>query len=174
MRHMLPLRRNPVQDSIQSPSLLDIEVGATPRRFELDSGRALEITTEGHADRLRIRGRGGEVVLTIRVDDEGPVLSFRSAKVDVTATRDLELSGRSVSIRAHDDMHVDVGRDRHTTIGGRELLEAGRVEMQANDEDVAIRARQEVLVDAEHIGLNDDPCPRPFQWSKPANEEVAK
>jgi hypothetical protein len=120
------------------------------------------------------------VVLRVLVGEGGPVLSFDAAEIEIASRGELTLTGRDVRVRAARDLLVDVGGDarthvagdRHTSVRGAERLEADRVELQANEEDVAVRARERVLLDAEHIGLNDDPLPAPFEWSRAANEEA--
>lgn len=136
----------------------------------LESGRSVAIAPTADGDRIEVRGRQGEVVLRILVGENGPILSFESAAIEVQSRGDLSLSGRNVHLSAANDLRVDVGGVQHTRVAGPSRLEAETVELQANDGDFSIRAREDVKVDAERIGLNDNPLPQPFAWSAPASE----
>lgn len=138
------------------------------QQIELQAGRSLAITATPAGDRLEVRGRGGEVMLRIVLEEGGPVLRFESAAIEVHSQGDLSLRGRNVRLQAEQDLDVEVGATQHTRVAGASRLEAEVVELQANDGDCSIRAREDVKVDAERIGLNDNPMPSPFPWSSPA------
>lgn len=146
------------------------QVDPPPHRLELESGRSISVAPTVDGDRIEIRGRRGEVVLKVLVGESGPILSFESAAIDVQSRGDLNLSGRNVRVCAQENLRVDVGGAQHTRVAGPSRLEAETVELQANEGDFSIRAREDVRVDAERIGLNDNPLPQPFAWSLPANE----
>ncbi len=152
-------------------SLDAIEASKSDAGVRLPSGRLLQIAATERGDRLEIRGRGGEIVLRVIVGDDGPIFSFESAQVELASAGDLVLRGRRIVVEAKEDMVVAVGGDRHTRVAGTERLEASTVELQANEDRVAIRARENVLIDAEQIGLNDEPVPVPFPWSSAAKED---
>lgn len=139
----------------------------------LSSGRRYELSAEGERDRVTIRSRGGDIVLRIEVTDAGPVLSFSGASIDLVAAKKLRLQAEEVSVEAAGDMALAaggslrerVGGDHHTRVAGEERLEASGVAVQANERSVAVRAMGKIALDGEHIGLNDDPLPKPFPWS---------
>ena len=156
------------------PSVLD-EIAAPVPTTEvlLTSGRRYELQAGPDADRLVIRSRGGEVVLRIEVTDAGPVLSFSAATLELEATRRLRLAAREVSIEATCDLSLSAGGsmresvagDHHTRVAGDERVEAANVQLQANEGSVGVRALGRIGLDGAHIGLNDDPLPKPFEWS---------
>ena len=161
--------------------LLDeIEAPVASAAVTLTSGRRYDLQAGADADRLVIRGRGGDVVLRIEVTDAGPVLSFSGASIDLEATRRVRLAAQEVSIEAKGDMTLAAGGslretvagDHHTRVEGAERVEAAAVEVQANDGAVGVRAIGRIALDGAHIGLNDDPTPRPFEWSELAEEEM--
>lgn len=151
------------------------------RVLEAASGRRYGVrTSPDDVDTLVIRGKGQEIVLRIEVDDDGPVLRFSGARLALAATETVTLEAKDVSLRASSRLRIDaghvtervagdcavlVGGQRQTTIEGEERIEAGAVAMQANDGGVAVRAMRRIALDGEHIGLNDEPAPRPFDWS---------
>ena len=155
-------------------SLLDrIECPVPAAAVVLTSGRRYELEAGGDADRLVVRSRGGEVVLRIQVTDAGPVLSFTGASIDLEATRRLRLTAQEVSVEATGDVSLSAGGslretvagDHHTKVAGDERIEAANVELQASTGAVGVRAQGRIALDGEHIGLNDDPSPKPFGWS---------
>jgi hypothetical protein len=154
-----------------SPSLIDlIETPVDGASVLLSSGRRIEVEAGADVDRLVVRAPSGQIVLRIEVGDQGPVLSFSSATIDIEATKKLRLAAEDIHVDAKRDLRETVGGTHHTRVAGDERLEAARVELQANDASVAVRAREHIALDAEHIGLNDEPLPAPFVWSK-AHEE---
>jgi hypothetical protein len=76
----------------------------------------------------------------------------------------IEATG-DVSLEAGGSLVERIGETHHTRVGGDERLEAARLEVQANTGGVGMRAMGQIALDGEHIGLNDDPEPRPFAWS---------
>lgn len=141
------------------------------RRFELDAGE--------HVDRLVVRSASGRVLLRVLIGDDGPLLSFESAEIALSARNKLALSAPTIALDAetlqttcHERTETVTG-DRHARVSGEDRLEAAGVAIQANRESVSVRAMEHVAIDADHIGLNDMPCPAPFDWSL-AHEEMVR
>lgn len=157
-----------------SRSLLDEVDAPTPAAtVVLTSGRRYELEAGAVADKLVVRSSGGEIVLRIQVTDAGPLLSFTAASVDLVAGERLHIGAREVSIEAAADISIATGGslresiagDHHTKVRGDERLEAANVQVQASSGAVGVRAMKHIALDAEHVGLNDDPAPQPFAWS---------
>jgi hypothetical protein len=137
------------------------------------SGRRFKLVATPDGERLTVRARGGQVLLRVLVTDAGPVLVFESADLEVAAAGTLVLSGGEVSIHARAGLSLRAGGNcttaiagsRHTRVGAADKLEAAAVQLQASEGAAEIRAARRIALDGEHIGLNDDPCPRPFEWS---------
>jgi hypothetical protein len=159
--------------------LLDrVDSPVSAARVALVSGRTYEIEG-GATDRLVVRSAAGEVVLRIEVGDHGPVLSFAAAELRLASAGTLALEGADVSIRSRGDMSVDVagalrekvGGHHHSEIDGDERLEAAGVQVLAATGRVEVVAQESVHLDGEHIGLNDNPVPVPFPWSRIAQDD---
>jgi len=156
----------------------DVEAPVATAEVMLTSGRRYELEAGAGADRLVIRSRGGEVVLRIEVTDAGPVLTFSGASIELAATQRLRLAASEVSIEATGDVSLmaggslreTVGGDHHSKVTGDERVEAANVQLQANVGAVGVRALGRIGLDGEHIGLNDDPLPKPFPWSAIADD----
>ncbi|AKT39712.1 hypothetical protein [Chondromyces crocatus] len=164
--------------SSRGDALAQVDAPRASAEVTLTSGRRYEISAGEPADRLVIRGRRGEVVLRIEVTDAGPVLSFASAEVELTAARKMTLAAPELSLRAEGDLTVSAGGalreevagDRHATIGGEARTEAAAVALQASEGNVEVLAMRKIALDGERIGLNDKPAPAPFPWSRLAED----
>jgi len=165
------------------PLLEQAELPVREANVTLGSGRRYCIEAgEGSADRLVVRGSDGDVVLAILITDEGPVLRFRSAALELSATEELRLEASRVHVHSTGDLHIDAagsllqeaGRDHHLRVGGDHRVEARALEMQASTGHVEVRAMHRIALDGEHIGLNDDPVPRPFSWSSLSEPESSE
>jgi hypothetical protein len=159
------------------PALLGaVELPCDAATVATHSGRRYDIQSGEHGDRLTVRARGGEVVLRVTFTDQGPVLAFESAEVELSATRALRLRGEAVSVEARGDLRIEaggaleerVGGNLHTRVAGALRVEAAEVELQASERHMAARARGSIAIDGEHIALNGEPLPQPFAWSAPA------
>lgn len=160
------------------PTLLEDIAGAEPstsRTLVAPTGRTVELRTAGEVDQITVRAPGGALLLRFAVDDDGPILQVEGARIELAATKVLALEAEEISIagrrgiqmHTEGELRADVGGDHHTSIGGQQRLEASAIEMQATaDAGVQVRARGRIALDGEHIGLNDDPCPAPFEWSR--------
>ncbi len=149
----------------------------------LAHGRRLSVVPNAEGDILHVRSREGSVELSIALGRDGAKVRLCAVDLELVGTRALTLEAQRVSVKSHDsldlvaagDMRVDVSGQRHTTVQGADRTEAFTIESQANEGELILRARGDVRVDGEHIGLNDDPCPGPLAWTTAAThprEEV--
>lgn len=166
-------------DALTWEALLE-DVEATVGRADLvlTSGRRYELESGDAADRLTIRGRTGEIILRVEVNERGPILSFAAAEIDVRAAGRMRLAAREVEIASEGDLTLSArGSIRQRAAGdvdvrasGDTRVEAAAIQLQASAEGVDVRAMRSIRLDGEHIGLNDDPHPAPFPWSRLARE----
>lgn len=163
-------------------SLLEkIELPVEQASVLLSSGRRVEVEAGEPCDRVTMRSGSGALLLEIELGERGLRLRCSGAELELSGTEKLCLAARTVEIQAVEklllasdgDLTERIAGDHHSRVGGTERREAARVEVQANDGTMAIRARQAIRLDGEHIGLNDDPCPAPFAWSQAAEEQLA-
>lgn len=160
-------------------SLAGVDLPAMSAAVQLASGRHVAMESRPEGDRLTVRARGGQVVLRVTLTDEGPVLAFEAAELELTGTRALRMDAESIevstgSLRTYvgGDVETRITGARHTRIDGAEHLEAASLQTQANTGALDLRAAGRIALDGEHIGLNDDPCPTPFPWTAIAEEET--
>lgn len=161
--------------TLVTPSELLEEIEITPRHVPLRFG-AIEIDESGGVEVVRVRSARGE--LQIELTENGPRIRLEGVDIEIAAQRRLSLSGEEVALRATRELAVECGGsmrtrvdgDRHTRVAGHERFEANVIEMQANEGHFALRAREDVRIDGEHVGLNSEDMLEAFSWSTPMEE----
>lgn len=134
------------------------------RLLALSSGRRVEVV-EGEAfDTLFIHARGGQCVLAIRVTDEGPILSFQAAALDIACDELAIRTKRSASITAGGG--IDLRANDDVTIAGE------RVRLNSDDPPMPISweeslARRAAREDRAH-DLAEATRIEPFVWVGPS------
>ncbi len=107
-------------------------------RVRLDSGRQVQFQSEGTDDLVEIRGVEGEMLLKVRLTEEGPVLSLSGAKLEMTSTESISLDAKKIHIRAEEQA----------------VLESkGNLDL-ASSKDLEIRSEEDVKVTGKMLHLN--------------------
>jgi hypothetical protein len=104
-----------------------------PPLSALPSGRLLKLIEGGRGDLLEIRSPDGRVELSVRLTEDGPVLVFESAKLDVRSMGDVQVACETFSVRASEG-----------------------IEMRTQGE-VRVRGAGDVHVDGDNVLLNCGP-----------------
>ncbi|WP_437877335.1 hypothetical protein [Sorangium sp. So ce513] len=144
------------------------------RVVSLASGRSIEIAEEGAEERIQIRAAAGQLLVSIRLTDEGPVLSLSGASLEIAAAKTLSLSCDTLRIQAAQDAAVEVGGSLHERVRGSVVREAGRsarttareVKVEASPGGVEIRANDDVDIVGERVRLNSEDPPMPLSWEE--------
>ena len=109
------------------------EVLPLPPLSALPSGRLLRLLQGGRGELLEIRNPDGKVELEIRLTEEGPVLVFDAARLDLRAAGEVRVACDTFAVRARE---------------GIDLGSAG---------EVRVRGDGDVHVDGENVLLNCGP-----------------
>lgn len=147
-----------MQDVIETPSRQDDRGPELPEdAVSRESGRAdespivhrspsgrtvvleMQRRAEG-ADELTVYGRAGAVELSVRFTDQGPVLSFVGARIQLDATESVKI--------ACQDFSVDARRSVHVSSGG-ELVQESAGEMR-------VEAKKDLWLDGQMVLVNCD------------------
>lgn len=153
------------QESGRLPALLEHIADRRPDegRIELSSGRVVETRSEGGGqDRVTIRGASGEVELEVRMTEHGPVLKFRSADLELSATREVKVSCDTFHVRADKEIIEETGGDLHQRVNGNaEVKVRGKLTTTAREArieavrgGVQIEANDDVQISGERVKLN--------------------
>lgn len=149
-------------------------VVAPAKLVMLGSGRSLAITEHGGEERLEIRSAGGDMVLSVRLTDAGPVFSLSGASFEITAARTLSLSAETLRFSALKDLTIESGGalteraagDAVRDVGGTDRTIARDVEVAAHPGGISLRANDDVDVVGERVRLNSDDPPMPRTWEE--------
>ena len=128
----------------------------------LSSGRRINIE-QLPEERLRIFGASGEVELTVRLNDDGPVLNFKGADIDIASSGRVAVACDAFEVAAR-EVRFDASGDFNTTVEGnyrvraRKIFEtiADTLEWVATRGDATLKANDVVRMLGEKILLNSD------------------
>jgi hypothetical protein len=140
----------------------------------LASGRSIEVTEGASEDRLEVRSTRGDVVLTLRLTDEGPVLSLSGVSLELTASTTLAIACETLAIKATSDASIEVGGNLRERVGGdatreaagKATLAAREVKVDAFPGGIVLKANDDVAVTGERVRLNSDDPPMPLTWEE--------
>jgi hypothetical protein len=140
----------------------------------LASGRSIEVTEGGAEERIQLRSTSGEVMLTVRLTDEGPVLSLSGASLEIAASKSLALSCETLHIKAARDALIEVGGSLRERVEGSVTREtagastvSGReVKLEAFPGGIVLKANDDVAINGERVLLNSDDRPMPRTWEE--------
>jgi len=119
----------------------------------LSTGGSLSIDADHGTDRLTLRSSTGEVQLTVLVTEDGPVLRFRAADLDIETKGRLRLDCSSFELRADEASYVIEG-DVKERIGGDLEVSANACSIQSRRGDVRVWANDDVRLNGERVRLN--------------------
>lgn len=79
---------------------------AAAKKLQLDSGRYILIRSKEKEELLEIV-EGGEVVVTVRLTNEGPVVTVQGAHLELKSTETLTLEAKEVKIKAEEEASIE-------------------------------------------------------------------
>lgn len=165
---------NPPARATEAFSLPTALAAPSPRIVPLASGRSIEVTEGGAEERIEIRSTRGEIMLSMRVTDQGPVLSISGISLEIAASKNLALTCETLEIKASTDAFIDVGGSLRERVGGsvrREAAGASTVKAREMTLDafpggMVLRANDDVAITGERVRLNSDDPPMPLTWEE--------
>lgn len=107
-------------------------------RVRLASGRQVLITSNEKDDRIDILANEGDITMTVRLTDAGPVISMQGARLEIKSTETLTLDANKIKIKAGEKAAIESN---------------GTLNIDAADE-MEIKSDQDVHVKGKMIHLN--------------------
>lgn len=129
-----------------------------PGVMKLGSGRSVAVVEVSGEEHVEIRAASGEMLVSVRLTDQGPVFSLAGASLEVTAARSLSLAAENIKIAASKHLSLEAG-ELHR-------VKARDIEVEANPGAVSIRANDDVDIVGERVRLNSDDPPMPQSWDE--------
>jgi len=80
---------------------------STKKSLQLDSGRQVLIQSDEKEEILEIVERGGEVVMTVRLTDKGPIVSVQGARLELKSTETIALEAKKIRIKAQEEASIE-------------------------------------------------------------------
>jgi hypothetical protein len=114
------------------------EVGTGVQVVGLRSGATVSVHSDDRGETIVLRSAGGSVDLSIRMTEQGPVLSLKGVRLEIEATEELALKCREFSIDARDGLRLTSGGD-----------------LQVRSEAaIALRSAGSTSIDGDYVNLN--------------------
>jgi hypothetical protein len=142
-----------VADDGMNRLIASVDLDRAPTRHMFDSGREvmLQRTTQ---DSLIVRGPSGQIELSVRFTEEGPVLSFSGAAIDLVSPGAINLECGSLRVHSRDGIALEASGDIVQIAKGALRSEADDVSLRSRVGDLKLAANDDVIVEGERIRLN--------------------
>jgi uncharacterized protein (DUF2345 family) len=101
-----------------------------------------------------VRSPTGQIELSVRFTEQGPVLSFAGAALDLVSPGAVTLDCGSLRVRARDDITLETSGDIVQNAKGALRSEADDVSVRSRVGDLKLVANDDVIVEGERIRLN--------------------
>ena len=122
--------------------------------LELASGHRLEVERGPSQDVVRIVGREGLVSLRIEVTNQGLLLRFEAAALELKAAHEISLDAGRLTLRGRDGVDIASGADAVIRADGDLRTEASAQSIRARLGGVDVTANDDVRLTGERIRLN--------------------
>ncbi len=80
---------------------------STKKSLQLDSGRQILVHSNEKEEILEIVERGGEMVITVRLTDKGPIVRVQAAQLELKSTETIELEAKKIRIKAQEETSIE-------------------------------------------------------------------
>ena len=121
----------------------------------LQSGRRVEVRASDEGDWLSVRSPEGACVLTVLLTDQGPVLRFEAAALQVAVKKSIQFSCEDYSVQAKNEIR----------------MEGRAVGIAAKLGGISLRADDDVAIDGERVLLNSTDGPQQLSWDEFLEQE---
>ena len=99
----------------------------------LRSGATVSIHPDPRGETIVLRSAGGSVDLSIRMTDQGPVLSLRGVRLEIDATEELAVRCREFSVDARDGVRLTSGGNVQVRSQGQTFIDGDFVNLNCLD-----------------------------------------
>lgn len=103
------------------------EEHAPTSQIQFDSGHQVRIHDRENKEWIEVREPEGDVVLTVRLTKDGPVISAKGAKLELKSTGCIALEAKTIEIRAEEKAVVE-------SDGGLEIGSSKQMEIHSEDD----------------------------------------
>jgi hypothetical protein len=97
------------------------------KRMHLDSGRQIIVHSDEKEELIQIVEAAGDVVMSVRMTDSGPVVTVRGAHLEIKSTETITLEAKEIKICAEENASVK-------SKGSLEVDSAKKMDIHSDDE----------------------------------------
>jgi hypothetical protein len=99
---------------------------AAAKRLQLDSRRYILIRSKEKEELLEIV-EGGQVVVTVKLSDDGPVVKVQGAHLELKSTETIALEAKEVKIKAQEKTSIE-------SMGSLNIDSSEKMDIHSNDD----------------------------------------
>jgi len=103
------------------------------KRIHLNSGRQIVVHSDETEELIQIVEPEGEISMTLRMTDTGPVFTFRGAQLKLESTETITLEAKKIKIHAQEKAVID-------SEGEVEIDSAKKMDIHSDD-DIRVEAK---------------------------------
>ena len=96
-------------------------------RMQLDSGRQILVHSSEKEELIEIAAPEGEIIMKVRMTDDGPVISVSGAHLELKSTETIALEAKKIKIKAKEKVVVESN-------GGLEIDSSKKMAIHSNDD----------------------------------------
>jgi hypothetical protein len=99
----------------------------TKKRMQLDSGRQIIVHSDEKEELIQIVEPEGEISMTVRMTDGGPVVTVRGAHLELKSTETITLEAKKITLHAKEEAVVE-------SEGSLKVDSAKKMDIRSDDE----------------------------------------
>jgi phage gp45-like len=103
------------------------------KRMQLDSGRQIVVSANDREELIRIVEPEGEISVTLRMTDAGPVFTVQGARLEIKSTETLFLEAKKIKIHAQEEAAIDCE--------GKVKIESAKKMDIRSDDDIRVEGK---------------------------------
>ncbi len=103
------------------------DVEDSKMRMQLESGRQVMVHSSEKDELIEIAESDGEIIMKVRMTDDGPVISVSGAHLELKSTETIALEAKKIKIKAKEKVVVE-------SKGGLEIDSSKKISIQSGDD----------------------------------------
>jgi uncharacterized protein (DUF2345 family) len=96
-------------------------------RMQLESGRQVMVHSSEKDELIEISESDGEIIMKVRMTDDGPVISVHGAHLELKSTETIALKAKKIKIKAEEEAVVE-------SKGSLEIKSSKKIGIQSGDD----------------------------------------
>lgn len=111
----------------EKAQILNIKTLPQEKQIDLDSGRQIRVQQTANEEIIEIVETQGEVIMKIRLTEDGPVVSLQGTRLELKSTESIVMESKNIEIRAEQKAVI------HSR-GNLELASSDKMDINSDDD----------------------------------------